>query len=186
MQVVIQQQLDSGIVPTFYSDGSCLNPELPEASLASWGLILSLDLDLTDGARKQTLLNCNTVEAVAKHFVVVATDRCHGQQSIDRAELQAMVFLHERVTATILVTDNQYSIDCWKKVTETTDIGSLDFLANSDLLRRLRQANLQSQHTVRKVKSHQRDFGSTEECPCYDTLGNELWWTKWQKRRMFR
>lgn len=85
-----------------------------------------------------------------------------------------MVFLHENFRKTKLVSDSQYAIDSWKRVLETTDINLLDFQANSDLLIRLFFANRQSQHEVYKVQSHVWDFGSREECPCYDTLGNEL------------
>ena len=60
---------------------------------AAWGLILSLDT--SEGERVRAQQTCTSVEAVTNHFLVVATARCHGTQSIDRAQLQAMVFLHE-------------------------------------------------------------------------------------------
>lgn len=172
VQTIIQQQLAAGVVPTFYSDGSCFNPQLPVASLASWGLILSLDV--SEGDRNFALQHCHTIEDVKSHFLVVATDRCHGQQSIDRAELQAILYVHERYRQSIVVTDSQYALDSWTKVRETTHTSSLDFLANSDLLKRLHQANQQDGHTVRKVQSHTWEIGSREPCPNYDTLGNEM------------
>ena len=172
VQTITQQQINAGIVPTFYSDGSCFNPELPVASLASWGLILSLDV--TEHDRTQAMQQCRTLGDVKAHFLVVATDRCHGQQSSDRAELQAMVYLHEHYRQTCLVTDSQYTINSWTKVVGLTEVGSLDFLANSDLLKRLHRVNQHAQHMVRKVQSHTWEIGSTEPCPNYDTLGNEM------------
>ena len=172
VQQVIMQQSENGIVPTFYSDGSCLNPDLPVASLAAWGLILSLDTNEVD--KERAVKTCTSIGAVTQHFLVVATARCHGTQSIDRAELQAMVFLHERFRKTKLVTDSQYTIDCWKRVNETTDANALIFQANSDLLCRLFHANRDAQHEVSKVKSHTWEFGNSGDWPCYDTLGNEV------------
>ena len=72
------------------------------------------------------------------------------------------------------MTDSQYTIDSWTKVVGLTEVGSLDFLANSDLLKRLHRANQHAQHLVRKVQSHTWEIGSMEPCPNYDTLGNEM------------
>lgn len=82
--------------------------------------------------------------------------------------------MHENFRKTKLVSDSQYAIDSWKRVLETTDANLLDFQANSDLLLRLFYANRQSQHEVYKIQSHVWDFGSRDDCPNYDTLGNEL------------
>ena len=172
VHAIIHQQLERGIVPTFYSDGSCFNPNIPVASLAAWGLILSLDT--SEGERVRAQQTCISVEAVTNHFLVVATARCHGTQSIDRAELQAMVFLHETYRETRLVTDSQYAIDSWKRILETSEESSLECLANSDLLKRLKRANHGAQHEVYKVSSHTWGFGQTGSWPSYDALGNEV------------
>ncbi len=172
VRTVIQQQLDQGWIPIFYSDGSCFNPATPAASLAAWGLVLSLDTSTS--SRQQALTNCNTLGAVSNHFIVVATARCHGEQSIDRAELQAMVFLHECYQRTKLFTDSQYAIDCWKRVLNIKNERTLDFLANSDLLKRLFWANQGAQNMVFKISSHQWEFGSAEVCDNYDMLGNAV------------
>ena len=172
VQMIIQEQLDSGNIPTFYSDGSCFKPETPAARLAAWGLVLSRDVN--DWDRKQALAHSTSVEAVSRHFLVVATGRCHGDQSIDRAELQSMVFLHEQFPCTRLVTDSQYTIDCWRRILDLSDERSLNFMANSDLLQRLYRANKGARHEVRKVKSHTWELGRSDVCQDYDTLGNEV------------
>ena len=45
---IIREQTNNGTVPTFFSDGSCLRPEVPAMSLAAWGLVITLAVTSTE------------------------------------------------------------------------------------------------------------------------------------------
>ena len=91
---------------------------------------------------------------LSSSFLTVAVDRCHGEQTIDRSELWAMVKLHERWKQTTLVTDSAYVVSSFKLVQDVFHEGQLVFRPNADLLIRLRRAQLGATHRVIKVQSH--------------------------------
>ena len=96
---LIQAQIDLGVTPTFFSDGSCIHPETPAISLAAWGLVWALAN--TPEERKFVLSNSHDKQIVQQQFAVIGTGRCHGAQTIDRAELQAMIFLQQQLQQSI-------------------------------------------------------------------------------------
>lgn len=91
---------------------------------------------------------------LSSSFLTVAVDRCHGEQTIDRSELWAMVKLHESWKQTTLVTDSAYVVSSFKLVQDVFHEGQLVFRPNADLLIRLRRAQLGATHRVIKVQSH--------------------------------
>lgn len=92
--------------------------------------------------------------------MTVAVDRCHGDQTVDRSELWAMVKLHERWTHTTLVTDSEYVRSSLQLVTSVSNEGQLIFRSNAkcgslDSTSRLRRAQHEAAHTVIKLlQSH--------------------------------
>ena len=167
----IQQQLDAGIRPVFFSDGSCFGNTTPGMSIAAWALVLGLATSPEEVARVERL--GNNPHNLSSWFLTVAVDRCHGEQTIDRAELWAMLKLHERWNRTILITDSEYANSSWQLVQQVTQDQQLIFRPNADLLIRLRRAQVGADHEVIKVQSHQLDGKTpTTSQRFYHTLGN--------------
>lgn len=169
---LIQAQIDLGITPTFFSDGSCIHPETPAISLAAWGLVWALAN--TPEERNFVLSNSHDKQIVQQQFAAIGTGRCHGAQTIDRAELQAMIFLQQQLQQSILVTDSQYALDSWEKVKCASNENEFLFAANSDLLSQLFQANQHGNHRVLKVKSHTWIDGTSLTEEPFLALGNEV------------
>ena len=113
-------------------------------------------------------------DEVKRYFAVVATGRCHGMQTIDRAELQAVTYLHEQLETSLLLTDSKYAMDSWERVKLADSEECVNFQPNSDLLTRLFRANRAGGHVVQKVKAHTwQNGGTTEEDP-FNAIGNEI------------
>ena len=170
---VTESLRDSGDIPVFFSDGSALHPEHSAITRASWSLVLSTK-SMVDSMR-DILPGKSSLDEYKAQFVVAAISRCHGRQSIDRAELSALVYLHEQWHTTILITDSNYAIYCWQMVGAVSDPQELLFRTNSDLLLRLFAIRQHRHlHTVLKVKSHQWNTSECFEDPFFFILGNEF------------
>ena len=155
----------------FFSDGSCFGNTTPGMSLAAWALVLGLATTSDEIARVEGL--GNDPPNLSSWFLTVAVDRCHGEQTIDRAELWAMLKLHERWKRTTLITDSEYAKSSWHLVQQVTHEQQLIFRPNADLLIRLRRAQVGADHEVIKVQSHQLDGKTpTTSQRFYHTLGN--------------
>ena len=103
---LVEQQLARGHRPTFFTDGSCFASNTPEMAMAAWALVLSNEPQIEEVNRSLSL--GNQQQYLSSLFSTVAIARCHGEQSIDRAELLAAIHLFEKWDRTRLVTDSDY------------------------------------------------------------------------------
>lgn len=143
-----------GQTPVFFSDGSADNPDHPDLTKASWALVMykgnyQQGLDSFSSSR-HTLVGYQT------QFLVAAVAPCHGNQNISRAELSALVFLHEHWERSILITDSSYTIDSWNLVNAVDDPCRLAFKPNSDFAFK----TLQHQKITRRTYSYQGSISS--------------------------
>ena len=168
-----QQLNGSGVTPVFFSDGSADIPQHPELTKAAWSLIMYKG-KYQDGVENFSK-SSGSLSSFQTQFLVAALAPCHGSQNINRAELSALVFLHENWTSSILITDSSYTIDSWNLVNTVNSIYSLAFKPNSDLLQRLflLKAN-RNNHVVFKVRSHQWDGGECNGEIRFHVVGNEF------------
>ena len=170
-EAFVQQQIDNGNRPVFFSDGSCFETTTPGMGLAAWAIVVGT-ATTPEEINKTEFLGCNP-QNLSSSFLTVAVDRCHGEQSSDRAELWAMLKLQERWSITTLVTDSEYAKASWETVKQSATEQELVFRANSDLLLRLRRAQINSDHVVIKVRAHtmEKPLQTTDQS-LYHTLGN--------------
>ena len=164
-----------GIQPIFFSDGSCDNPEYASVSKAAWAIV-ALTLDTVDLLEDKIVLG-ESFHKYQDQFVTVAISTCHGEQTINRAELEAAVILQEAWDDTCLITDSSYVISCFDLVRSIQTPEELAFRANSDLLQRLFLANHngRGQHNrMIKVRSHTWQNGEPTEERLGHSLGNEM------------
>ena len=170
-EAIIQQHIEQGHTPVFFSDGSCFASTTPGLSLAAWALVYGTAITQQQ-VDKIECLGLNP-QNLSSSFLTVAVDRCHGDQTIDRAELWCIVKLHERWKQTTLITDSEYVLTSFQLVTSVSSDSQLIFRKNADLLIRLRRAQTDATHSVLKVRSHTLE-GNTSLHPqsFYCTLGN--------------
>ena len=169
-EAFVQQQMDEGKTPIFFSDGSCFASTIPGMGLAAWAIVVGTAT--TPEEINRTELMGTNPQYLSSSFLTVAVDRCHGEQSSDRSELWATLKLHEKWTRTTLVTDSEYAKSSWEAVKHLTE-KELVFRANSDLLIRLRRAQNNAEHDVIKVRAHtlEEPIRHTDQS-FYHTLGN--------------
>ena len=166
----IEAMQTQGIRPIIFTDGSCFSPE--HYPLAAWAIVVGLDI--TEQQKCDTILRGFKSGVNLSSFLTVAVGRCNKQQSIDRAELEAMVVVHEHWMTTQVVTDSAYAMDCWKMVTTQDDLTILHSRQNADLLIRLYHANRGANNVVTKVASHTLEKGQNQPQDPYLTIGNAV------------
>ena len=107
-------------------------------------------------------------------FRVIALAQTRGEQTVARAELQAMVVALElRLDATI-VTDCQSNIDLWISTAGGLSTTSLSTKPNADLIARLALIPRPPTQRVCKVKSHTNWYGITDSRVAFHHLGNDI------------
>ena len=164
---------EAGNIPVFFSDGSADNPEHPELTKAAWSLVMFKG-DYNQGLESFSVTR-NTMVEYQTQFLVAALAPCHGSQNINRAELSALLFLHENWSHSILITDSSYAINSWNLVNSVDDPCRLAFKPNSDLLVRLYNIRTErGNHTVLKVRSHQWDEDTCNGEIRFHVVGNEI------------
>ncbi len=169
---IIDRHLQHGHRPVFFSDGSCYGSTTPGMSLAAWALVYGT-ATTAEEVRNIECLGLNP-QNLSSSFLMVAVDRCHGEQTIDRAELWALLKLHERWKKSTLITDSEYARASWLLVQQVQSEQQLIFRPNADLLVRLRRAQADADHEVIKVQSHTLDGTTVNKAQqsYYHSLGN--------------
>ncbi|OLP95288.1 hypothetical protein AK812_SmicGene22606 [Symbiodinium microadriaticum] len=151
----------------FFTDGSCTQPDLPMVSRASFAVIL--DTTSSDIEVPGLLDDWRRTKLAPTQFTVVCQGLVPGQQSINRAEVCAII---QALRAAALSgchqveiwTDSQYAINCWSAVAEGRTIGQPDLGA---WLSRLYRPEVR----LRKVASHQK-LEDLWGLPCWFAAGN--------------
>ena len=166
---------ERGVMPIFFSDGSCDHPEAVSVSKASWAIIALVPDSISQ--LEEGIQVGKGIQQYHDQFVTVAVSACHGEQTINRAELQAAVTLQEAWDDTCLITDSSYVISCFDLVRSIETPEELAFRANSDLLYRLYKVNHNGwgrNNIMIKVQSHTWRNGEPTNERLGHSLGNEL------------
>eukprot|EP00438_Fugacium_kawagutii_P022882 Skav214829 [mRNA] locus=scaffold1772:187456:188673:+ [translate_table: standard] len=105
-------------------------------------------------------------------LVTIAVGRLPGRQTINRAELSAIIWVFRHFPSAVVHTDSSYA-DAWVHSLKA-DPTSADcpMLLNYDLLQQLRGV-LRETHSTVKVKAHQDVHKMTACLPAYHALGNQ-------------
>ena len=122
----------------FFTDGSCVYPEWPTVRSAAFAIVLFDPDRLADN----------------HGFRVLGSAECSHRQSINRAELQALVVVAQNASDGLVVSDSQYALQAVTQCKSVPDPRCLHRMANSDLLTHLWHALQNSQLRFKKIKSH--------------------------------
>ena len=106
------------------------------ARLSSWAIVLCTAPDNQIDHYTQSF---HTSRIIPPCFRVIALAQTRGEQTVARAELQALVVALELRPDATTVTDCQSNIDLWISTTGGLGTISLSTKANADLIARLAQ-----------------------------------------------
>jgi len=109
------QMLDQrGHPVTFYTDGSCFHPDLPEYRYAAFAVVL--DCAMSDDSRALQALNYQQHNIMPPSLKTLTVGRLPGIQDIHRAELYAIVVIVERFCNTIIYTDSATTLSLLRRI----------------------------------------------------------------------
>eukprot|EP00438_Fugacium_kawagutii_P027085 Skav228136 [mRNA] locus=scaffold3237:22165:25167:+ [translate_table: standard] len=165
MQARLASMSQQGLVPTFFTDGSCQHPTDSHARLASYAIVL-----YAPDHPHMSLADLRP----SKHFLVVGMGGCQGRQAINRAELQAVLCILEHTSEAHIYTDSQYVLKIMRVFQRHGNVTRLHRKPNFDLLLRVSAALLRGSFTFHKVKAHQKVTSGMTNEQVFLISGNEV------------
>lgn len=116
-------------MPVFYTDGSCPFPKLPGSGLASWSVVWdSLDDDFE---RRHVAKLVRDRDILPETLIPIQASLVFGPQTVNRAELTAIIQVIRSVDAAVIYSDSAWAITAFERV-----IG-MNRILNSTLMRQI-------------------------------------------------
>jgi hypothetical protein len=176
VELQLHQQLQAidqqGQCITFYTDGSCFHPTLPEYRYAAFAIVL--DCAATDDERCQKVNKYIQDGTMPSSLKTLTVGRLPGLQDIHRAELYAIVVILERYCNTIIHSDSSTTLSLLQHVANARDVEELVMSPHFDLLLRLWKVWHLGSRTFHKVKAHAENMTQLPLLQQYNHLGNKL------------
>jgi len=164
-------------VPTFYTDGSCPFPQLADRSLCTWSVVRdSLDDDV-ERSHIASLVKDRGI--IPESLVPIQASLVQGPQTVNRAELTAILQIVRSVECAVIHSDSAWAISAFESVREAPFSELHASKPNSDLLLGLCELTKERDLTafdLRKMKSHLcvNDVITFTFTRLYHILGNRL------------
>ena len=161
----------------FFTDGACENPTNPFFRRSAWAIILDLS---KSAEHRSAILQQSASQMEFKNlFQCLGTGLTTGKQSIDRAELTAVVTacrwsVHVARCRATLFTDSQYVINVVNKIRKFGPVVPLHKMANPDLVQELAQLWKDELFAIFKVKSHRQFNDAKDYEDLWAIYGNSL------------
>ena len=157
---------------TFFTDGSCFHPNLPEFRYAAYAIVL--DCASTDEIRAQHAQTYLTDGTMPPSLKMLTAGRLPGLQDILRAELYATVIVVERYCNTIVYTDSATTLHLLQLVAGARDVAELATAPHHDLIVRLWKSWHLGTRCFKKVKAHAENTQNLSPLQLYIHLGNKV------------
>ena len=154
----------------FFTDGSCHRPSQPMFRYAAYSIVL--DSAVSDFEREHEVQQFHLTGNLPSTLHLLAQAGCTGEQSVNRAELFAIVRIVETFPFAVIFSDSSYAQQAFLKALHFLP-QQFHGLPNLDLLLRLRRVPWLSTCQVHKTKAH-RNLSMLEGVDCYHALGNEV------------
>eukprot|EP00438_Fugacium_kawagutii_P036294 Skav217415 [mRNA] locus=scaffold2674:428562:433728:- [translate_table: standard] len=135
-----------------YTDGSCSPPNAPMCARAAFAVVAHMSS--TAEELKQDVEYFLEHRTIPDSFHTLTVGYCHGAQTIQRAETQAVLTLTELETACDIHTDSQYVLNWAHTLGHLLYVLQFINRANFDLLRRLWSSLQSGVVRLYKVKAH--------------------------------
>ena len=156
----------SGLAPvTFYTDGSCQNPQSQTSRSAAYAIVLDICVDNDhprDMAKQFQLTGC-----IASTLQVISVARTTVAQTIYRSELYAILKICEWFSNTVIFRDSAAALASVSRCQNACTSEMLGMAPESDLMQRLwphLQASVRSFH---KIKAHNDPHITKDFLECY-------------------
>ena len=166
------EELQRGIRPQFWTDGSCNTPSHRAHRRAAFGIVFHPHVNPDEIDRITLAYRTNKV--LPDSFQVVGSAPCRGNQTIPRAEMQAIVVLIQHFDSAQVITDSQYVIDQSHKIGYFLDHCRHHKLPNFDLLVKLWDRLQTGDFVLTKVKAHALSQSQDNPLITFQQLGNEV------------
>lgn len=168
-QALLNSVGSQGGVVYFFTDGSCMFPHVPAIRYATFGIIC--DIAPCDADRCVSADRYLATRLLPDTLVPLTTGRLQGRQTINRAELQAVVWIYERFPHAVVTTDSSYAKGWVERMLWDPLLLPPPHHDDADLLQVLRRV-LRHTHVIRKIKSHQDATAHCTALERYAILGN--------------
>lgn len=154
-QIVLQemQEITAPGTPFYiFTDGSCNKINKHGQKIASAAIVCHAGC--TENEKTHIVNQFLHTQKIPSTFKVVGVGECRGEQTIPRAELQAVLAVANCKIPCEIYSDSQYVIDLVSKLSKYPDISAFHKSRNFDLLA-VFWKNLQEGYVqLRKVKAH--------------------------------
>ena len=168
----LQHLVTRGFTPTFYTDGSCVHPASVFTRHAAFAIVVDSALSNVERCFQARKYVDTGLMPSTLHTLVMA--RLPGTQTIQRAELFAIVLLCEKFHDCCIYTDSMLAYIAFRCCKEARTFADLQRFDNGDLMWRLFTAVQGGQQDVHKIKAHQLDQTFHDSLLCYRSLGNHV------------
>eukprot|EP00435_Cladocopium_sp_Y103_P056487 s619_g19.t1 len=159
-------------MPVFYTDGSCPFPKLPGGGLCSWSIVWdSLD---NDCERRQVASLVKDQDIIPESLIPIQASLAFGPQSVNRAELTAIIQVIRSVVCGRIFSDSAWAIGAFERVRDNPFPEAHIHEANSDLLLwlcELAETRDLFAFDVQKIKSHLSNQQAEDDLHLYHVLG---------------
>lgn len=169
---VLQMHQDHcpGLIPTFFTDGSCREPHMPVCRYASYAIVL--DTSVSASERATQVEKYHATQTLPDTLQIVGQGRLPGLQGIHRAEILALVLVMEATPVAICYTDSQVAMGLIAAIRRVQGPHELHGTPEFDLILRI-FAVLTDQHVIRKIRAHQHVDITVPFEDAYRLLGNQ-------------
>ena len=164
----VKNACQAGEPIAIYTDGSC-NKICQGKTIAAAAVVCHPGCNLDT---KKEIVRCfNNNQNIPKTFQVLGIGECSGDQTIPRAELQAVLAIASCNVECEIYTDSQYVIDFADKLKKITDIRVIHKAHNFDLLLPFWNLLQNCRLKLFKIKAHSYKIDDTTE-QCFHKIGN--------------
>eukprot|EP00438_Fugacium_kawagutii_P036561 Skav212103 [mRNA] locus=scaffold686:94847:97138:- [translate_table: standard] len=161
--------------PTFYTDGSSIFPTLPGGCLAAFSIILDTARD--DHERIAAVQRFRTSHVKPECLEPIQIALACGAQTINRAELSAMIQIVRSCDAAFIYSDSAWAIGVFEAVRDAPFPQAHMHRANFDMICDLIQLtafkDLANFH-LHKLRSHQCLHEIDDDMDLFHALGNDV------------
>eukprot|EP00438_Fugacium_kawagutii_P026943 Skav204981 [mRNA] locus=scaffold1180:355715:359716:- [translate_table: standard] len=143
------------IFPRYYTDGSCVNPTVPECSVATWAVIHDCARPCDRANLLQEFLLAGRIP---DSFRTCASGFVSDQQNNDRAELIAILHAVAQSYWLELFSDSEYAVNLTGKLLDQDPFTCLHNTTNSDIILELQRvlSDRTRDHVMLKhIRAHQ-------------------------------
>ena len=168
----VQTDMSNGHTPSFYLDGTCDHPDLPEYRRTAYAVIYQRPVN--EEEKHRAIREYRTNRRMPEHFAVLMVGEVRGSQTIDRAELTATIQVANLGIPANIFSDSQYVLDTVQKLRAVRRIHDLHKLPNFDLLLLLWPLVQQVGLVFHKIKAHALSPETDTFTDTWNKLGNAV------------